>query len=93
MVEIHSLYPTAGVVSITTAPFAAVFSMLNFFSFFAVNFKQIHTRNNKEKFEKNALLVKKTFLKILFFATIIYLSLFSLAANNFCQISNHILQY
>jgi hypothetical protein len=43
-------------VSITTAPYAAVFSVLNkifqLFSFFADNFKQIHTRNKKEKFEK-----------------------------------------
>jgi hypothetical protein len=44
------------VVSITTAPYAAVFGKLkkifNFFIFFAVNFKQIHTRNKKKKFEK-----------------------------------------
>jgi hypothetical protein len=37
------------------------------FSFFALNFKQIHTRNKKKKFEKNALLVKKTFLIKYFF--------------------------
>jgi hypothetical protein len=52
-------------VSITTAPYAAVFGELNIFfrlfSFFAVNFKQIHTGNKKKKFEKNVLLVKKTF--------------------------------
>jgi hypothetical protein len=51
------------VVSITTAPYAAVFCELKFFfqlfSFFAVNFKQIHTRNNKKKFEKKVLLVKR----------------------------------
>jgi hypothetical protein len=42
-------------VSITTAPYAAVFGQLKYFfrlfSFFAVNFKQIHTRNKKKKFK------------------------------------------
>jgi hypothetical protein len=54
-------------VSITTAPYAAVFGELKIFfrlfSFFAVNFKQIQTRNKKKKFEKNVLLVKKTLKK------------------------------
>jgi hypothetical protein len=44
------------VVSITTAPYATVFSekknFFGFFPFFAVNFKQIHTRNKKKKFKK-----------------------------------------
>ncbi len=54
-------------VSITTAPYAAVFSVLNnffrLFSFFVVNFKQIHTRNKKKKFEKKFLTSSKNVFK------------------------------
>jgi hypothetical protein len=60
------------VVSITTAPYAAVFSQLKFFfrlfSFFAVNFKQIHTRNKKKKFEKKMPYWLKKRLKKIFFS-------------------------
>jgi hypothetical protein len=53
------LQSTAGAVSITTAPYAAVFGELKFFfqlySFFAVNLKQIYNRNKKKKFEKKCL--------------------------------------
>jgi hypothetical protein len=56
----------------TTAPYAAVFSVLknNFclFSFFGVNFKQICTRNKKKKFEKEiSYWLKRCFKKKFFF--------------------------
>jgi hypothetical protein len=73
-IHIPHILATAGAVSITTAvsitiaPYAAVFGQLKFifrlFSFFAVNFKQIHTRNKKKKFEnKMSYWLKKSFKK------------------------------
>jgi hypothetical protein len=77
-------------VSITTAPYAAVFSVLNkifrLFSFFAVNFKQIHTRNKKQKFEKEMPYWGKKRLKKKIFYTADFLSPFLTAPNSFCQI-------
>ncbi len=71
-------WSTAGAVSITTAvsistaTYAAVFGQLKFFfrlfSFFAVNFKQIHTGNKKKKFEnKMSYWLKRRFKKKNFF--------------------------
>jgi hypothetical protein len=82
---------TAGAVSITTAPYIAVFSVLNnffqLFSSFALNFKQIHTRNKKKKFEINMpYRLKRRLKKNIFFLTAVFRLPFLSAANNFCRI-------
>jgi hypothetical protein len=82
-------------VSITTAPFAAIFSALNqifqLLTFFIINFKQIDTRNKRKKFEeKKSLQVQKTLLKK-YVSTAAFLFPFLSEANNFRQILNHIL--
>jgi hypothetical protein len=57
------------------------------FSFFAVNFKQIHARNKKKKFKKEVpYWLKRRFKKNIFFQTAVFLSPFLSAANNFCRI-------
>ncbi len=61
------------------------------FFFFAVNFKQIHTRNKKKKFENKMPHWLKRCLEKIFFFTAVFWSPFLLVANNFCWIWNHIL--